>query len=98
MLRRVTLLSVAALSCLGFVGCAADDGADKAANARTGDIRADDTWCTGLELTGTVNIIGANVTIAPGATIKCTKGVRIQIAGTLRKAPGAKAKITCAEW
>jgi hypothetical protein len=98
MLRSVTLVSVAALSCLGIAGCSSDEGDAATANARAGDIRTNETWTNGLELTGTVSIIGAVVEIAPGATIKCTKGVRIQIAGTLKKAPGARSKIACSDW
>jgi hypothetical protein len=56
----------------GQAGCSSDDGADAATvNARAGDIRANGTWTNGLQLTGTVSIIGAVVDIAPGATIKC---------------------------
>jgi hypothetical protein len=96
MLRSVTLLS-AVLSCLSIAGCSSDDAATP--NTRAGDIRANETWKDGLELTSTVRIIGpAVVEIAAGATIKCTKGVQIQVGGVLRKAPGAKAKIACSDW
>lgn len=97
MLRSVTLLSAAALSCLCAVGCSSDDA--ETPNTREGDIRANETWKNGLELTSTVRIIGpAVVEIEAGATIKCTKGTQILVGGVLRKAPGARAKISCAEW
>jgi hypothetical protein len=96
MLRSVTLLS-AALACLSFTACSSDDAATP--DTRSGDIRADDTWKNGLELSNTVRIIGpAVVVIEAGATIKCSKGVQIQVGGVLRKAAGAKAKIACPEW
>ena len=101
MLRSVTLhprlLVAAALSCLSFIGCSSDEAAEP--NRKEGDIRANETWATGLELTNTVRIIGpAVVEIPAGATIKCTRGVQIQVGGVLRKAPGARAKISCPEW
>lgn len=99
MLRRITLLSAAALACLASAsssGCAEEE---KTPDTRAGDIRANDTWKDGLELTGTVRIIGpAVVEIPAGATIKCTKGVQILVGGVLKKAPGAKSKISCPEW
>jgi hypothetical protein len=50
-------------------------------------------------LTGTVRIIApAVVDLEPGATITCSKGTQIQVGGTLRKAAGARAKISCPEW
>jgi hypothetical protein len=97
MLRSVTLLSAAALSCLCFVGCSSDEGTTP--ETRSGDIRANETWKNGLELTSTVRIIGpAVVEIEAGATIKCTKGTQILVGGVLRKAAGARAKIACSEW
>jgi hypothetical protein len=96
MLRSVTLLSVVALACLSVSGCSTEE---ETPDTRAGDIRANDTWKNGLELTGTVRIIGPSVVeIEPGATIKCTKGAQILIGGVLRKAPGAKAKISCSDW
>lgn len=100
MLRRVTLSSVvalaSALSCLSVSGCSEDE---KTPDTRAGDVRANDTWKDGLELTGTVRIIGpAVVEIEPGATIKCAKGVQILVGGVLKKAPGAKARIACPDW
>lgn len=101
MLRSVTLrhvsLLAAALSCLSFVGCSSDDAATP--DRREGDIRANETWKNGLELTNTVRIIGpAVVEIEAGATIKCAKGVQILVGGVLRKAAGAKSKIACSDW
>jgi hypothetical protein len=96
MLRSVILLSAAALSCLSSAGCSSDEA--EAPRTRTGEIRANETWTNGLELTGTIKIIGATVDIEPGATIKCSKGTQIQVGGVLRKAAGARAKITCSEW
>jgi hypothetical protein len=96
MLRSVTLLS-AALGCLAFAGCSSDEASTP--ETRSGDVRASETWKSGLELTNTVRIIGpAVVEIEAGATIKCSKGVQIQVGGVLRKAAGPRAKIACPDW
>lgn len=91
------LLSLAALPCLCVAGCSSEE--DSTPDARVGDIRTNDVWKNGLELTGTVRIIGPSVVeIEAGAVIKCSKGTQILVGGVLRKAPGARAKIECEEW
>jgi len=97
MLRRVMLLSLGALSCLVLGACSSDE--ETPPDTRAGDIRTNDVWKNGMQLTGTVRIIApAVVEIEAGATIRCSKGTQIQIGGTLRKAAGARSKITCTEW
>jgi hypothetical protein len=96
--RRVIVSSVAlAGALLTLAGCSSDDGAQP--DTRAGDIRTNDVWKDGLELTGTVRIIApAVVEIEPGAKIKCAPGAQILVGGTLRKAAGARSKIACAQW
>lgn len=97
--RRVILSSVAlvALALVPLPACSSDDGAQP--DTRAGDIRTNDVWKNGVELTGTVRIIApAVVEIEPGAAIKCAPGAQILVGGTLRKAAGTRSKIACAEW
>lgn len=95
--RRVILSSVALVLFAGLAGCSSDDGSEP--NTRAGDIRTNDVWKNGLELTGTVRVIApAVVEIEPGATIRCAPGAQILVGGTLRKAAGARSKISCASW
>ena len=89
------LVSIAGLACLGLSGCSSDEAA--APETRAGDIRTNDVWKDGVELTGAVSIYpGSTVDIAAGATVKCSPGIRVIVGGTLRKAAGARSKISCA--
>jgi hypothetical protein len=92
------VLSGLALALLSS-GCSSD-AKEEDANARTGEIKASETWGDGIKLTGIVTIAaGATVDLAPGATIACTEGARIFVSGTLRAKAAAKhAKITCPKW
>ena len=96
MLRRLALLSFLAL---GVVSCSEEDAADT--NTRSGDIRGNDVWKDGVQLTGVIRIFeGATVTIEPGAKITCSESVLIQVGGKLVvNSPGAKhATISCKRW
>jgi len=86
------------LAGLSIAACSSSDDA-AAPDTRAGDIRQNDVWKNGVELNGVVSIYpGATVEIAPGATVKCTPGTKILVAGVLKKAAGARSRITCADW
>lgn len=67
---------------------------------REGDVRTDEVWRDGLQLTGEVRIYdGATVEIEPGAKISCTDTVQIQVGGALRvNSAGEHASISCSRW
>jgi hypothetical protein len=95
MLRRLVLGVVPVLGCLSIAGCSQEE---KEPDGRAGDIRANDSWGD-VKITGTVQVFpGAVVEIQPGAMITCTPASKIVIGGTLRKAAGARSKISCEDW
>ncbi len=100
MLRSSTPWS-AALTLLAALSCSCSSSSEtEAPPTRTGLITADDTWPSGLTLSGNI-VIGKNatVTVAAGAKIKCAEGSTITIDGTLRvAAEGRRATISCARW
>ncbi|MBX3200982.1 MAG: hypothetical protein KF894_22775 [Labilithrix sp.] len=96
MLRRVALLTILALA----VSSCSSESTTPEVDTKIGDIRADEVWKDGLELTGPIRIFeGATVEIAPGAKITCHESVIIQVGGTLRVQSSDKhASIVCRRW
>jgi len=93
MLSRL-VVCVAALACFPLASCSEEEEPE----GRAGEIRSNDSWGR-VRLTGTVQIYpGAVVEIQGDADIECSPAAQVIVAGTLRKAAGARAKISCAEW
>ena len=99
MLRRQSFL-VGGVLLAALSGCASSSSVEVNPNERVGDIRSNDVWKTGTQLTGVVRIYeGATVEIEPGAHITCTDATQIIVGGTLRVQGGtAHASITCPSW
>jgi hypothetical protein len=96
MLRRLALTTLALA--LAMPSCSEEEA--PRAQTKEGDVRANEVWKDGLELTGVVRIYeGATVEIEPGARISCTEAVQIQVGGVLRVKSTAKhATIVCPRW
>lgn len=96
MLRR----SVALVSLVLLASCSSDPAPATKDTGFAGRVDQDITWEDGQKLGGVVSIPeGVTVTIAPGATIKCSEATQILIGGTLRvDAKDNPATITCDKW
>ncbi|MBX3222194.1 MAG: hypothetical protein KF795_16875 [Labilithrix sp.] len=96
MLRRLASLSVLVLA----VPSCSSESTTPQVDTKIGDIRANEVWKDGLELTGPVRIFeGATVEIEPGARIRCRESVIIQVGGVLRvKSTAEHARISCTRW
>ncbi|MBX3204186.1 MAG: hypothetical protein KF764_03905 [Labilithrix sp.] len=96
MLRRLASLSVLVLA----VPSCSSESTTPQVDTKIGDIRANEVWKDGLELTGPVRIFeGATVEIEPGARIRCRESVIIQVGGVLRvKSTAEHARISCSRW
>jgi hypothetical protein len=101
MLRRLASLPLLVLP-LFVASCSSEDTTDTTpkVSGKSGDIRTNEVWKDGLQLSGAIRIFeGATVEIEPGAKIKCSEPVIIQVGGTLRVRSTQKhASIVCSRW
>lgn len=84
----------------GLSACASSDDSAVNDKEKIGDIRQNQVWRDGDNLTGLIRIFeGATVEIEPGARITCVEAAQIQVGGLLRvKSPGKRATIRCPRW